>query len=128
MWAFFHKICAYSFPHETWKTNLTIIELAMRLAGWLCVCKSTPRTADVTEIAGYVRVRILMNRCFFFRIFAIHSFKFLTRRVHMHLHAHSYAAPTSCARVRSVAIGWRVPKASKQCWGCHCGPGATQLK
>ena len=29
-----------------------------------CVCKSTPITADVTvtKIAGYVRVRILMNR------------------------------------------------------------------
>ena len=30
----------------------------------MCVCKSTPRTADVTftKITGYVRVRILMNR------------------------------------------------------------------
>ena len=29
-----------------------------------CVCKSTPRTADVTvtNISGYVRVLILMNR------------------------------------------------------------------
>ena len=29
-----------------------------------CVCKSTPKTADVivTKIAGYVRVRIPMNR------------------------------------------------------------------
>ena len=34
----------------------------MRLAGR--VCKSTPRTADVTvtKIAGYVRVRILTNK------------------------------------------------------------------
>ena len=41
----------------------------------VCVCKSTPITADVTvtKIAGYVRVRILMNR-WFFRIFGIHSF------------------------------------------------------
>ena len=43
---------------------LTIIELTM----WPCVCacvwQSTPRTADVTvtNIAGYVRVRIVMNR------------------------------------------------------------------
>ena len=50
--------------------NLNIIELAMRLSvcpcacGRACVCKSTPRTIDVTvaKIAGYVRVRILMNR------------------------------------------------------------------
>ena len=52
--------------------NLTLIELAMRLS--VCVCKSTPMTADVTvtKIAGYVRVRILMNQ-WFFRIFGIHS-------------------------------------------------------
>ena len=43
--------------------NLTIIELAMWLAGRVCVWKSAPRTAyvTVTKIAGYVRVRILMN-------------------------------------------------------------------
>ena len=44
----------------------TISELAMRVCVRLsaCVCKSTPITADVTvtKIAGYVRVRILMNR------------------------------------------------------------------
>ena len=43
-----------------------IIELAMCVCIRLstCVCKSTPITADVTvtKIAGYVRVRILMNR------------------------------------------------------------------
>ena len=35
-----------------------------RLCVWPCVWQSTPRTADVTvtNIAGYVRVRILMNR------------------------------------------------------------------
>ena len=40
-----------------------------------CVSQPTPRMADVTvtKIAGYVRVRILMNR-WFFRIFGIHSF------------------------------------------------------
>ena len=40
--------------------NLTIIELTM----WPCVWQLTPKTADVTvtKIAGYVRVRILMNR------------------------------------------------------------------
>ena len=34
---------------------------------WPCVWKPNPRTADVTstKIAGYVRVRILMNRDFF---------------------------------------------------------------
>ena len=31
------------------------------LANDVCVWQSTPRTADVTKIAGYVRVRILMN-------------------------------------------------------------------
>ena len=49
---------------------LTIIELAMRVCvcvrACVCVfvCKSTPRTADVivTKIAGYVRIRILMNQ------------------------------------------------------------------
>ena len=36
----------------------------------VCVWQPTPKTADVTvtKIAGYVRVRILMNRRFF-RIF-----------------------------------------------------------
>ena len=46
--------------------NLTIIELPMCVCVCVCVCvwQSTPRTADatVTKIAGYVRVRILMNR------------------------------------------------------------------
>ena len=52
---------------------LTIIELTMWLS--VCVWQSTSRTADVpvSKIAGYVRVRILMNRLFF-RIFGIHSF------------------------------------------------------
>ena len=40
--------------------NLTIIMLTM----WPCVWQPTDRTADVTvtKIAGYVRVRILMNQ------------------------------------------------------------------
>ena len=40
-----------------------------------CVWKPTPITSDVivTKIAGYVCVRILMNR-WFFRIFGIHTF------------------------------------------------------
>ena len=42
--------------------NLTIIELTMWVDGW----QPTPTTADVTvtKIAGYVRVRIFMNRYF----------------------------------------------------------------
>ena len=56
----------YSYP-----TNLTIIELTM----WPCEWQPTPRTAGVTvtKIAGYVCVRILMNR-WFFCIFGIHTF------------------------------------------------------
>ena len=52
--------------------NLIIIELTMcpsdRVCGWPCVWQPTPRTADVTvtKIAAYVRVRILVNRWFFF--------------------------------------------------------------
>ena len=42
--------------HVEQRFNLTIIELTM------CVWQTTPRTADVTKIAGYVRVRILMSR------------------------------------------------------------------
>ena len=40
-----------------------------------CVWQPTPTIADVTvtNIAGYVRVRILMNQ-WFFRIFGIHTF------------------------------------------------------
>ena len=40
-----------------------------------CVWQPTPKTADVTvtKIAGYVRVRVVMNR-WFFRIFGNHSF------------------------------------------------------
>ena len=55
--------------------NLTIIELTMWPCVWPCVRQPTPKTADVTvtKIAGYVRVRILMN-LWFFRIFGIHSF------------------------------------------------------
>ena len=40
----------------------------------------------------------------------------------------SCAAPTRCARVQVLAIGRRLHKASQQCWGCHCWPGAAQLK
>ena len=48
-------------------SNLTIIELAMWPRVWPCVWQPTHKTADVnvTKIAGYVRVRILMNRYFF---------------------------------------------------------------
>ena len=59
-----------------------------------CVWQSTSRTADVTvtKIAGYVRVRILMNRWFFFVFLAFILFlsygHFFTSRVHMHLQAH----------------------------------------
>ena len=44
----------------TLQYNLTTIELTV----WPCVWQPTARTADVTvtKIAGYVRVRILMNR------------------------------------------------------------------
>ena len=44
--------------------------------GRLAVWQPTTRTADVTvtKFAGYVRVRILMNRWFFSRIFGIHTF------------------------------------------------------
>ena len=46
---------------------LTIIELTMWPYGWPCVWQPTPKTADVTvtKIASYVRVRIVINRCFF---------------------------------------------------------------
>ena len=91
-----------------------------------CVWKSTPRTADVTvtKIAGYVRVRILMNRGFFSNFWHSEFFKILstfTRRVHMHLHAHklcTHAEPCDWSGVHM---------ALQQCWGCHCGPGGTQF-
>ena len=43
---------------------------------WPCVWQPTPTTAEVTvtKIAGYVRVRILTNRCICSRMFGIHSF------------------------------------------------------
>ena len=55
-------MCAYhqNEDHKVYQMisdNLTIIELTM----WPSV-RVTPRTADVTKIAGYVCVRILMNR------------------------------------------------------------------
>ena len=86
---------AQVFNADVWH-NLTIIELAMWLCGclsaWPCVWQSTPRTADVvvTKLAGYVRLRILMNRRFFFVFLSVIVFKLrplFTRRVHMHLHA-----------------------------------------
>ena len=55
--------------------NLSIIKLTMWPCVCVCVWQPTPKTADVTvtKIAGYVRVRILMNR-YCFRIFVIHTF------------------------------------------------------
>ena len=72
-------------------------------------------TGDVTftKIAGYVRIRILMNRSFF-HIFGIHTFyataTFYTPGTH---------ALNTCGRhLRSFSIGWRP---SKQCWGVTAG-------
>ena len=42
-----------------------------------CVRKETPRTADVTKIAGYVRVRD------FFRIFGVHIFQVMASLVNL---------------------------------------------
>ena len=39
----------------------------------VCVWQPSPKTADVTKIAGYVHVCILMN-LWFFRVFGIDSF------------------------------------------------------
>ncbi len=60
------------------QANISNYNRANDVAVRVCVCvwQSTPRTADVTvtKIASYVRVRILVNRSFFSRIFGIHSF------------------------------------------------------
>ena len=43
------------------------VAVCVAVCVWPCVWQPTPKTADVTvtKIAGYVRVRILMNRLFF---------------------------------------------------------------
>ena len=61
----------YFQPTANGKLILTIIELTMWPCVCVCVCvrvwKPNPITADVTvtKIAGYVRIRILMNQWFF---------------------------------------------------------------
>ena len=91
------------------------------MADRVSVWQPTPRTADVTvtKIAGYVRVRILMNRRFF-RIFAIDTF-YATATFNMP----GTHALNTCGdhkrRMRSLAIGRRVNIASQQCWGVSAG-------
>ena len=86
----------------------------------MAVWQSTPRMADVivTKITGYVRVRILMNWCFFSVFWGFILFMqrpLFTCRVHMHL---TPAGGASERRMRSLAIGRRV---SQQCWGVTAG-------
>ena len=49
---------------QTPNVNKSNHNRANDVAVCVCVCQPTPRTADVTitKMAGYVRVRILMNR------------------------------------------------------------------
>ena len=77
-----------------------------------CVWQSTPRTADVTvtKIAGYVRVRILMNRLFF-RIFGI---QFLS----------TFYTPGAYALTRSQAV--RRPRAVHACGALRLVGGCTR--
>ena len=91
---------------------LSNYDRASDVAVRVCVWQSTPRTANVTvtKIAVYVRVRILVNRCFF-RIFAFIVFKFLstfTRRVHIHLHAYKLCSAhdlCTCAEPCDWSVG-----------------------
>ena len=68
-----HGLSPYSQTYLAWLCVANVFKMSRRiLSGFFCHYN----TADVavTKIAGCVRVRILMNRCFFSRIFGIHSF------------------------------------------------------
>ena len=54
--------CIYAITLYRQTNYLTIIELTMWPSACPCVWQSTPRKADVTKLACYVRVRILMNQ------------------------------------------------------------------
>ena len=83
--------------------HLTITELTM----WpgVAVWQPTPKTADVTvtKIAGYVRVRILMNRRFF-RIFGIHSFYATATLLNMSLSPAMNMWLTDAAEARFILL------------------------
>ena len=69
-----------------------------RMSAWPCIWQSTPRTADVTvtEIAGYVRVRILIESVIFFRIFGIHSFYATATLLNVWIYMRTDAADGGC--------------------------------
>ena len=70
---------------------------------WLAVWQPTPRAVDVTftKIAGYVRVRILMNR-WFFRIFGIHTFYATATFYTPGTHALNTCSAHACGALRLV--------------------------
>ena len=61
------RLVVRKYPFSQIAIHLTIIELTAWLAGWPCVWQPPPAQADVTvtKIAGYVRVRVLINPCVF---------------------------------------------------------------
>ena len=99
--------------------------MTSRVCGWPYVWQPTPRTADVTvtKIAGYVRVRILMNRWFFFVYLA---FILFTLRPLCYILLPACNSQWTCGSlmqpVGDCGGGLDVASmASQQCWGCHCG-------
>ena len=96
--------------------------------GRVCVWKPTARTADVTKITGYVRVRILMKQ-WFFRILGIHII--LCSATFYTLGAH--ALNTCSARDTTVNVCGALrlvggcTHAVTTMLGCHCRQGTTQV-
>ena len=96
----------------------------------VCVWQTTPRTAEitVTKIAGYVRVRILMNRRFFFVFLALILFHLrpicwiYEYECCQLLDKNSVGQPIIPNRGRQVvhAMNW-LHQWRHNCWWCHCG-------
>ena len=110
MWGYcFQENCMGKRNHLTSNYNR-----ASGLAVWPCVWKPTPITADVTvtKIAGYVRVRILMNLWFFvFLVFIL----FYAMTTFYTPGAHALNTCTTRAEPCDWSAG--APMASQQCWG-----------
>ena len=100
------------------------------VAGWPCVCgnqlperlMSPSQKSQVMFASAFSRIDD------FFVFLAFIVFKYFLQAGWICTYTLTgYAALTSCARVRNLAIGRRVHMALQQCWGCHCGPGGTQF-
>ena len=87
---------------------------------WPCVCacvwQPTPRTADVTKIPGYVRIRILVNQWFFSYFWHSYFLRYGHFVEYMNMHAMNMWLTDASGRWLDFA-----PMASQQWWGVTAG-------